>query len=282
MEHFVDIGVSGRYYKSIYSGPFGITLYAYPSRGIHCHLEIKGEAIEAIGQLRVFEFLQSLNSLKAPLMEGQTEQKLAKWSARRTDIALDGMPFTPRDCYEAFKRGDIRCAASRKSHKWYSNAEGDTFNLGSRSSGRLVRIYNRRGPTRLEMEFKGRWADMAGSVLAAQGCGDFETFSIGHVRQFVDFVDAHTGGSITRADLLPWWEQAVGDVARATLKPENNGFVGSAVYRASAYLDRLLCTLCVLRNGLGIRLDEVCDGAEYRLTAKHLLKIAEIKRALGS
>lgn len=38
-------------------------------------------------------------------------------------------------------RGDVRCSASRNSFKWFSNFEGDTLYIGSRSSGRLVRIY---------------------------------------------------------------------------------------------------------------------------------------------
>ena len=115
LKHFVDTGHSGRRYKGIYTGPHDISLYAYPYLGTHCHVEVKGDAIDQLGQLRVFEFLQSLPDLKAPLQDGQKEQVAARYSARRIDIAFDHAPFTPRDCYEAFKRGDIRCEASRKS-----------------------------------------------------------------------------------------------------------------------------------------------------------------------
>lgn len=281
MSKFIDTGFSGRHYKGIYSGPYGISLYAYPALGIHCHVKVKGEAIEAIGQTRVFEFLQYLDDLKAPPEYGEMEPKPARWSVRRLDIALDGGPFTPKDCYEAFLRGDIRCDASRRSHKWLSSADGDTLYLGSRSSGRLTRIYNRRGPTRVEIESKGRWAQLLGTFLCGQGSAGFEGFAISYVRQFVDFVDAGAaGGSISRAPLLPWWQAFVGDVSKAQLKPERGGVVGGAVMRAQAYLNRLVCTLCVIRKGLGISLDQVCDGSEYLLTPKHLQRIAEIRRAL--
>lgn len=277
---FINTGATGRYYKAIYSGPFGISLYAYPTLGKHCHLEVKGEAIEEIGQARAFEFLQYLHDLKAPAAEGETEQKPARWLARRVDIALDGGTFIPKDCYAAFLRCDIRCEANRKSHRWVSSADGDTLYLGSRSSGRLARIYNRRGPTRVELESKGRWAELLGKILAVEGSADFERFAIAYVRQFVDFVDAGAaGGSISRAPLLPWWQAFVGDVEKAQLKPDK-GIVGGAVTRAREFLNRLRCTLCVLRNGLGISLDQVCDSSEYLLTPKHLQRIEEIRRAL--
>jgi len=229
LDCFVDTKFSGRRYKGIYSGPLGISLYAYPNLGTHCHLEIKGEAIDAIGQLRVFEFLEALNYLKAPPEDGQAERKAARWSVRRIDIALDHMPFTPRQCYDALSRGDMRCSASRKSFKWFSNSEGDTLYIGSRASGRLIRIYNRRGFTRLEIESKGNWAELVGSRCASDGCGDFESFAISYVRQFLDFVDSSTGGSVTRADLLPWWLEFVGNIDRAGLKPKDREFVSSAV-----------------------------------------------------
>jgi hypothetical protein len=278
---FVDTGASGRFYKGIYSGPYGITLYAYPALGVHCHLEIKGDALENIGQTRAFEFLQHLDDLKAPPKDGETLLKPARWDAKRVDIAIDRGPFTPRDCYDAFLRRDIRCAASRKSHKWLSNADGDTFYLGSRASGRLSRFYNARGFTRSEIESKGRWAQMIGTMLAAQGSAGFEAFSIAYLRQFVDFVDASAAsGSITRAPLLPWWHDFVGDVEKAQLKPDRIGIVGSAAARANAYLERLRNTLCVLRNGLGVSLDQLCDSSEPLLSPKHLQKIADIRRAL--
>lgn len=280
---FIDTQRSGRHYKAIYSGPYGLSLYAYPALGIHCHLEVKGEAVEEIGQTRVFEFLQYLDDLKAPPKDGETEQKPARWSVSRLDIAVDGGPFTPKDCYEAFLRGDIRCDASRKSYKWLNSADGDTLYLGSRASGRVTRIYNRRGPTRAEIESKGRWARMLGACLAAQGSADFERFAIAYVRQFVDFVDAGAAsGSISRAPLLPWWQAFVGDVTKAQLKPDKGEFTSSELIRTRAYLDRLRNTLCVIRNGLGISLDQVCDSSESLLTPKHLQRIAEIRRGLGS
>jgi len=281
---FVHIG-QGRRYGRIYSGPLGITLYAYPLSGIHCHLEIKGEAIKFLGQDRLFEFLESLNQLdelgSASLRQELPLMPPVRWDARRLDIAFDGVPFTPRDCYAAYLRGNVRCAANRKSYDWRSNDEGDTLYLGSRSSPRLVRIYDRRGFTRVEIESKGRWASALASILASRGAEDFENFAIGYLRQFLDFVDASKGGSISRAPLLPWWEMFVKDTDKLVLKLIPDESIGSVALRAQAYLARLTPTLCVLKNGLGISLDDVCDNSEYRLKGIHLQKISEIRRGLG-
>lgn len=280
-KHFLNTGFSGRRYKAIYSGPLDIGLYGYPSVGLHCHLEIKGEACEAIGQVRLFEFLESLNEIEAVDKQGKPTGELAKWQARRIDIAIDGAPFTPRQCYEAVLRRDIRSEAHRDSYKWFSNAEGDTLYIGSRASGRLVRIYNRRGPTRVEMESKGRWAEYVAFTIANQAYETFESFAASYLRQFVDFVEADKGGSITRAPLLPWWEEFVGQVAKGAGQPKDPDISGTLLTRNKAYLERLLPSLLVIRKGLGVSLDELVDGSEHRLTPKHLRKIDELQRALG-
>jgi hypothetical protein len=280
LKHFVDTGISGRRYKGIYRGPYDIGLYGYPRLGTHCHVEVKGEAIDQIGQLRMFEFLESVPELKAPLQDGQKEQMPARYSARRIDIAFDHAPFSPLECYSAFLRRDIRCKASRKSYKWISNDDGDTLYLGSKYSPRMVRIYNQRGFTRVEIQFRGKWADVVGRTLVAQGCGNFETFAMGLLRDFVDFVEKDGEGSISRAALLPWWAAFVGDAAKGTLKPESQEYVGSAVTRASAYLQRMASTLCVLRDGLGISLDQLCDSQAHQLLPIHHHRIAELRRGI--
>ena len=279
--HFINTGFSGRRYKAIYSGPLGIGLYGYPTVGRHCHLEVKGEAIEGIGQIRVFEFLESLNEIEAIDKEGNLTGGLARWQGKRIDIAFDGAPFTPRQCYDALLRGDVRTDAHRDSYKWFSNSEGDTLYIGSRASGRLVRIYNRRGFTRVELESKSSWAEYVGSIIANQQYESFESFAMAYLRQFVDFVEGEKGGSITRAPLLTWWAEFVGRSTKGTGRPLSPGTSGTLLTQNKAYLERLLPSLLVIRRGLGVSLDMLAEGSEHRLTPKHLQKISELQRALG-
>jgi hypothetical protein len=81
--------------------------------------------------------------------------------------------------------------------------------------------------------------------------------------------------------MLPWWAQFVGATDRVALKPEKSAYTSTAVDRAVHHLDRLMATLCVIRTGLGISLDQMCIGSEHRLTDKHRQKIEEIRRGLG-
>jgi len=86
-KNFVNTGFSGRRYKAIYSGPLGMGLYGYPSVGLHCHLEIKGEDIDAIGQVRLFEFVESLNEIEAINKEGTPTGGLARWQATQSEVS---------------------------------------------------------------------------------------------------------------------------------------------------------------------------------------------------
>jgi len=217
---FIDSGKSGRRYKSLFFGPLGLRLYAYPGMELHCHLEIPGEAIEQMGQAAILELLSSLNELthcdRVVSGDEPPEPRPVVWRCTRLDIAFDHVPFSPRQCYDAWQRGDVRCAANRDSYKWIESETGNTLYIGSRMSGRFVRIYDRRGFTRLEFELKGHWADGIGAVVAAAPYETWRDFALSHLRQFLDFVNRDTGGSVSRADLLPWWAVFAERVERAT------------------------------------------------------------------
>jgi hypothetical protein len=279
-ENFVFTGSSGRRYKEIHKGPYGVSLYAFPNNGVHCHVEIKGDAIDQLGQLRLFEFLESLPDMKAPFVHGQREPLPVRCSVRRVDIAFDHAPFSPMDCYEAHQRGDIRCKASRDAHHWHSNSEGDTFYIGSKMSGRLIRIYNRRGFTRLEMQFRHKWAQAVGARLIDQGDKDLGPWAFGLLRDFVDFVDRTGGGSASRAPLLPWWAAFVGNAEKCKLALEKP-YEGALIVRTRNFLQRLIPTLCVIRRGLGVSLDKICDESENLLKPTHHYKIKELLRESG-
>jgi hypothetical protein len=280
VEVFLDSGASGRRYKSIRIGPHGIKLYSAPVHGLHCSLEIPGEAIEALGHTAIFEFLSELDALTHKDIEGRARP--VSWRCTRLDIALDHAPFQPRDCYEAWRRRDVRCAANWDRHKWEENPQGQLVRCGARSSMRYLRIYNRRGYTRVELELKGLFADAAVHRYFQETSEEWKTTAVGMLRDYIDFVDRNTGGSSTRAELLPWWQAFVGDIPRAKERPRRADPAGELLQRRKAYLTRLLPTLCVLRIGLSISLDELCDMVKDGLGDKHLRELAELRRAMGA
>ncbi|MGE5525322.1 MAG: replication initiation factor domain-containing protein [Rhodospirillaceae bacterium] len=269
-KHFVESGSRARYFNSLCFGPLEMRLYRLPrSGGNFCSLEIPGEAIETIGQEAIVDYLHRL-------CEGPE-----KFHVTRLDVAFDGAPFTPADCHEAWKRGDVRCEADRKSSKWLENAEGHTLYIGSRSSPRFVRIYDRRGPTRVELELKQAWADGLATGIAWMPFEEWRIRAFSYLRQYLDFVDSSAGASISRAPLLPWWGAFVGNVERATERVKRPDAALGTLSRARQQLERMLPSLCVYKQGLGVSLDDLCEQWESRLKAQHLHKIAEIKRCLG-
>src|SRR6266536_5493986 len=128
----------------------GATLLSeYLSRGAedNAHVVLPGETC-AVG---VDALLQLLTRLRM-------------WSSRsavaRLDLAVDAVPFTPADAYAAVRAGHTVSWVKRGrdgaiSHVWHSSnrdGEGTTLYVGRRSSQRFMRIYDRRGPTRIELE----------------------------------------------------------------------------------------------------------------------------------
>ena len=71
----------------------------------------------------------------------------------------------------------------------------------------MARIYDKRGPTRLEIEFREKWADKKSArYLPPPLPNTGYSRCMGILRDFVDFVDAAVSGeNISRAPLLPWW-----------------------------------------------------------------------------
>ena len=196
-----------------------------------------------------------------------------EWRASRIDVAFDNAQFTPRECYEAWKQGNVRTKAHEKSHKWYENSEGKTFYVGSRQSGRLIRVYDRRGPTRLEIEFKKEWAAQICSNIAKSNNHQWARDCIGYLRDYIDFVDTgHNKTNINRAVLLSWWANFISDTERLRIEKTAKS-EGNLLVKYKRYLDRLLPTLYLMRHGLGISLDDSVEMAETRLTDRHKAKL---------
>lgn len=186
----------GRGYQKIWTLPAGMTLYASPhhqGRGPHCHLEAKGEALTAAGLPACGEFLAALERAYPH-----------QWQATRLDLAWDGAPFTPRQVRAAIEAGNVRTWANRKTLLWYDAPldpeQGSTCYLGSRQSERYLRVYNKRGRTRCELELKKDRARAVAYQLAALPVDQWPAVGLSHLRDFVDFVDAATDSNLGRAD----------------------------------------------------------------------------------
>ena len=189
------------------------------------------------------------------------------------------MPFTPKQCYQAKLKGDIRTKAKKESWKWYQNNDGNSFYLGSRTSGRMIRIYDRRGDTRLEIEFKNEWAENICNVISKADYSVWVPQSIGLLRDYLDFVDASSAKKLNDASLLYWWEQFVCSYEKIILEARKDS-ESNLLLRTKHWFNKMLPTLYIVRFGLNIDINEELEKANFEISAKHLRKLEIIKNSL--
>ncbi len=213
---FHDLGHGGRGYKKLWVSPIGVTLYAEPINKDqnHCHIEIKGKALDTIGQGRLIEFAKAMDS------------EFEKWKVTRFDGAYDHSDITPRMLKPAYDSRQIRTHC--RTSKWIESQAPDgvvssTWYLGNRGEGteRLMRCYDVRGYNRIELELRKSRADMVFKDLLKTDLKLWPKRFMEHVRDFVDVIDPDTGsGNRSRADLIKWWSDFVKDAEKAGMRLE--------------------------------------------------------------
>jgi DNA relaxase NicK len=201
----VSLGNGGRGFKEIQTGLNGFKIYLHPTGGddVYFHFEIPGEACDS---LRWEYYFALVNYLEANYPN--------KYFFKRIDLAFDDVPFTPQDVEEAIIADNIRSLAKRESLEIFNspykqNDNGEigcyTVNFGSRSSERMVRVYNKRGYTRVELQTKDARAHAIGmQLLNLQDINSWFPVMISHL---LDFMDLNT----------PWWKEFISGNGRAYL-----------------------------------------------------------------
>jgi DNA relaxase NicK len=124
----------------------------------------------------------------------------------RIDTAFDYCPFTVQDVLKEVKDNNLRSYFKRETVTVYDkpyepNELGKIgtsgINLGGRSSTRYIRIYDKHGYTRLEIEYKGTKSQQVGAdLLFSQNPDAALELAIGHLRDYIDFFS-------------DWWEEFI-------------------------------------------------------------------------
>jgi len=202
-------------YKGAFDAALGFQLKHTPGANReYCTFEFPGKACKAIPP-EIFGLFYSVLLL---------EKK--RINVNRIDLAFDGVKFTPFQLYAVILQDEerkpsekslVRSLTQRKSVHYEieplqekedkSSIARETCYFGSRYSERFLRLYNKRGPNRLEIEYKGDRASIVTDDLFKnlQNIDDFYDIAISHLRDFID-ID------------LPWWWEFVNDVDRAYAK----------------------------------------------------------------
>jgi len=255
-------GHGGQGFQNIFKSLAGARLYGNPSgmdrKDMDTHyfnIELPGQACDAIPDFVFREFMMEL-------------QLHEKFHLTRLDLAWDGVPFTPEQVKNAIANEHIRTHAMRSKvvcaeSPWEQKENGEmgtsSLSIGSRSSERMLRTYDRRGPVRLEFQTRHKRATMIANDVLIHPVDQWADLAISHLRDYIDFLEKEN------EELLPWWEKFVRENVRA------NKTVKDARERE---LDRMILwiyhqvspTLSVLVDVIGEKavLDLVDEGREKR------------------
>jgi hypothetical protein len=167
-------------------------------------LSLPGSWFESHEVSRVSSFLQAVE----PDFEVRCQ---------RIDLAFDPCPASIEII---FKEVDSGSCAFRSKLSWAKKKliqeDGDnTCYLGSRNSGRMVRIYDQRGSTRLELELRKAYAAQAFEGIFQTRTGDVVAAIREKARgMLVDFVDFKRVADQVRPH---WWDILVNGASRIRL-----------------------------------------------------------------
>lgn len=209
----VDKGHGARGYKQISEALLGAKIYfdhvTAKEGKEHCHIEIPGSACEAV-----------IPSVFPDLVKYLTKNQI-RFSIKRIDFAFDGVPFSPDDFLEGLKSDNlislikrdpslnndsIRISESPFALRENGEVGTKTVYAGSSSSQRMVRVYNKRGDTRLEFQLRDERAhEVCLDVFSQEWC-EWEYVVRSHLRQFIDFKNTD------------WWVVFIALSLRAALK----------------------------------------------------------------
>ena len=159
--------------------------------------------------------------------------------------------------------------------------------MARRSSERFLRIYDRRGPTRIERETKGKYAGAVAAEPIVRRGDDaaLVAFVVGCLREFCDLgIQDGVHGS-RDVVLLPWWREFVGSVDRiGKLVVDRREHL--SVDRSLAWIDRSvvprLAMVVSCYGSVGERLLTAwIESGQDRLGPPHLAAIREFRYAFG-
>jgi hypothetical protein len=139
----------------------------------------------------------------------------------RLDLAWDTELLTPHMVRNAHEAG--YAVTHAKKSKWLEEkggkSSGATFYLGNReaNNARLLRVYDRRGPTRVELELHEQRADMMWKVLEGMDPDGWSEAGLHYLVDFVDFRDRDADVNVGRCPRLDWWESFTAGASRLAL-----------------------------------------------------------------
>jgi hypothetical protein len=254
---FVKLDRGGMSYTHRAIGPGGVSVFWTPGRADSA-VTIPGEACERLGTCGIV-----------------AARDLLALSITRFDLAWDIEGITPRQIRAAYQAGNVVARAHRDSWSWYESSTGSTFYVGSRQSPRMIRFYDRRGPTRMELELHSERAQLVWDNLMTYGDDEWSRIAMSHVRSFIDFRNRDHSIRPSDCPLLPWWSQIVAGAERSKLLIQR---VERSLQDVREWLDRSIApALALVARSMpdpARYLDDLVRNGRLRWRTRHHMMLA--------
>jgi hypothetical protein len=168
-------------------------------------VNLPGSACEMLGTAGLLELVRELGL-----------------TVTRLDLAWDTENLmTPELVRNAYEAGSAvtHCKVTDWRESKGGKKAGSTFYVGNRSasSARLVRFYDMRGPTRVELEVHKERASMLWQLLDDIRLEDWSAAGLAYLVDFVDFRDRSADLNVGRCPRLEWWESFTDGAGRLAL-----------------------------------------------------------------
>lgn len=176
-------------------------------------VEITGKGCEQLGTEVVLQMMKALEYT----------------NVARFDLAIDGCPFTPEQVknHLGVKRGEkvknVRCKTHKDKFAYNENYDGQGVTIGSRSSQRYARIYDRNQDddgnnyTRFELELKNNAATKIVHEMISNP-DNLPSIFLGAVADFIDFIEVSDDKNISRIPSVSWWAEFIGSTERLKIR----------------------------------------------------------------
>lgn len=234
---WTDKAIGGRAARITDSGCLSVIEYLeeVTRKELFCSVEIKGAGCAHLGNAGI---LQLVTDLRARF----------RVRASRLDVMAHTEHFDPATAYQTIKAGNYNSRTDLGTKYAYTTSpEGDTLYLGveskkhggmNRPGDRMIRIYDRRGPTRVELQLVKGYAHGGERELFETPLQDWPATIRGMMRHFCDFVDRDSDPRVTRCTSLPWWAAFVEGSEKISVRPPDDPWNGTIIGRVDGILQR--------------------------------------------
>lgn len=230
----------GRGFTKIFLGLNEAKLYGLPSSGEYFSIELTGSSCDCLSPdifIRLLKYLKNCGY---------------RFQFTRIDFAFDDLPFTPVQFCENIMCGHAITHAKLSTlsiiQSPFSPRDDDTLGcdtvyLGSKTSDRLLRVYNRRGGTRLEMVLKSDWAQLFAVDLFSNLYSAWYGLGISQLLSYIKFKDT----------LFPAWDTFVSFFEQSDIKIHSARV--ATLTKLEKWLDRQVAPALYVYQTLSLRID---------------------------